>query len=92
MQNPPGTLAIILFELGHLQVFYYQTPEDWAKRISPSAYHWYRLTDGVQYGPFPTAYVAVKDYSQFILKEAEEKKNPAKNNILTFDKSKRKKK
>ncbi len=81
-------LAILVFELGHLQVFYYQTMEEWNSKAEIKAYFWHNLSQipRISHGPFPSIFVAVDDYSRN-LKPVE----PLPQNVIAVDfKAKRK--
>lgn len=57
---------ILLFELGHLQVFHYQTIDEWAANRPIEQVYWQKRGENIVYGPFETMYLAVQDYSAYI--------------------------
>lgn len=63
---PPEKKPIMLFELGHLMVYCYQTLEEWSAGAVPTEVFWQKKDDGTTRGPFASVYVAVNDYSEFI--------------------------
>lgn len=74
-------LAILVFELGHLQVFHYQDMESWVKKIQPTELFWHRKGDPISHGPYPSIWDAVQNYSSFIAEE----KNPTPANLIQVD-------
>jgi hypothetical protein len=54
---------VLVFELGHLQVFHYQTDDEWRRGTPPGAMYWKIKSSPTVHGPFPTAYHAVNHYS-----------------------------
>jgi hypothetical protein len=83
--------AIIIFELLPLQVFCYQTVEEWSKGMAPEQVFWREKgTDGM-YGPFVSIYAAVNNYTGFKNKTKILGETPTPNNIVMIDfKSRRK--
>lgn len=75
--------AILVFELGHLQVFHYQTSTEWFRRIPPSEYYWQKRGDFNSYGPFLSVYDAVNDYTKFIAIKTNIE--PLPDNVITVD-------
>lgn len=64
---------ILLFELGNLQVFCYQTMAEWSAGHYPKEIWWNRRGMIGTRGPFQNIYYAVKDYSEYIAAEKEGK-------------------
>lgn len=63
--------AYLVFKLGHLQVFYYQTLEDLHKKIQPTEFFWKKVDDNEIHGPFKTTHDAVNHYSEAIAPKPE---------------------
>lgn len=57
-------LAIIIFELGKLQVYHYQTMTEWTHKIAPKEVFWLVKDNPIVHGPFLSAYDAVNDYTK----------------------------
>ncbi len=64
--NNDGKLAILVFELGNLQVYHYQTLTEWNSKVPPLEYFWHKKNETKSFGPFMTVYAAVNDYSRYI--------------------------
>lgn len=58
----------MIFELGHLQVFCYQTLEEWTRKQMPHEVFWVKKGETHIHGPFINAYLAVTDYSTNLVK------------------------
>lgn len=69
--------CILVFELGHLLVFYYQTMEEYSQKIQPSEIFWQKKGESTVHGPFPTAWHAVDDYSNSL--------TPLPDNVISVD-------
>jgi len=72
---------IIVFELGHLEVFCYQTIEEWSQGKPAEAVYWQKKGEPQVYGPFASIYQAVNHYSDFIAKN----KEPIPDNLIFVD-------
>lgn len=64
MTNP--LIPVLIFELGHLQVFHYQTQEEFVKKSAPYIVYWQKKGEANVYGPFDSAWHAVNHYSEII--------------------------
>ncbi len=60
---------ILIFELGHLQVFCYQTIAEWSSGRPPHEFFWQKKGDSRIRGPFHNLYTTVNDYSMQIALE-----------------------
>lgn len=56
----------LIFELGSIQVFTYQTPEEVLLNIPYSEVYWQDKVSKYTYGPFPTIYDAMTHYTGLI--------------------------
>lgn len=83
--------AIIIFELLPLQVFCYQTVNEWAEGKAPEQVFWREKgLDGL-YGPFYSIYAAVNDYTAYKNKTSVLEAVPLPSNVVMIDfKNKRK--
>lgn len=55
--------AVLIFELGSLQVYHYQTPEETAANKPYSSVYWQDRDTKQVYGPFPSVYEAMSHYT-----------------------------
>jgi hypothetical protein len=64
------TMAILVFELGNLQVFHYPTMQEWASHTVPIKVYWQRKDDTSKaWGPFDSIYAAVSHYDKILALE-----------------------
>lgn len=75
----------IILELLPLQVFCYQTLEDWAKGMMPEQVFWKKKQEPTIHGPFHSIYHATKDYETLTAKEVALEKVELPNNIIMVD-------
>lgn len=76
---------IIIFELLPLQVFCYQTVEEWAQGLAPEQVFWKRKGLPAMFGPFHSIYAAVDNYTTTVSKEAKNEAIELPNNIVMID-------
>lgn len=57
---------VLIFELGHLQVFSYQTIEEWTTHVEPDNFFWKKKDAAIINGPFKTLFEAVQNYTDTI--------------------------
>lgn len=76
---------IIIFELLPLQVFCYQTIEEWSKGLAPEQVFWKRKGQAPMFGPFHNIYSAVHNYTAVTAKEANNEKIELPDNIIMID-------
>ena len=74
---------IIIFEIGHLQVFGMQTLEEWTQKILAKDIYWKKKGDVTSRGPFNSIYNAVQDYATYINSEKASSELP--NNVIFAD-------
>jgi len=77
----PDKKKILMFELGHLEVFCYQTIEEWSQGKPPESVYWQKKNEPEIHGPFASMYQAVNDYTDFIAKP----KEPVPDNLIFVD-------
>lgn len=78
----PAKQPILVFELGHLQVFCYQTVQEWQAGIYPAEFFWQKKGEPRSYGPFVNIYLAVTDYTAQLASKKEETKT---DNVIHVD-------
>lgn len=76
---------IIIFELLPLQVFCFQTVEEWSKGLAPEQVFWKRKGITAMYGPFLSIHAAVNNYSDVIDKESRNEAIDIPNNVIMVD-------
>ncbi len=54
---------VVIFELPPLQVFCFQTIEEWTRKAPPTEVFWRKKGENSVSGPFPTIYQAVNAYN-----------------------------
>lgn len=73
----------LIFELGHLEVFCYQTFEEFMNKITPLEVFWHKKGEPKIYGPFTNVYTAVSDYSVYIARD--KLLPPTQDNLIRVD-------
>lgn len=61
--NIPTTPAELLFQLGKLRVYHFPTMDDLVNNNPPNSVFWTDLSSGYTYGPFPSIYEAMQNYT-----------------------------
>lgn len=79
--NQDKKIAILVFELGHLQVYHYQDMNSWMRKDPITEVYWLKKGENRQHGPFPNAYEAVNHYTTYIAEEV----IPIPDNIIQVD-------
>jgi hypothetical protein len=75
-------LAILILELGQLEVFHYQTLSEYSKKIMPTQVYWKLKMNPIIHGPFPDTYRAVGNYTAHL---EELKANTAYDNVININ-------
>lgn len=57
---------IMLFQLGNLQVYHFQSPEEIARQDAPKQVFWQDVASRHTYGPFDTIHHAMNHYTWLI--------------------------
>lgn len=81
MSNQSQKLAILIFELGDLQVYHYQDITSWTNKVPAVEFFWHRKGDPRQHGPFTSIHDAVDNYKGVIVEE----KHPTPLNLIKVD-------
>lgn len=66
-QKPAGILkATLLFELGSMQAYHYQTEEEASLNKHPTSVYWSDRTMMLSRGPFSAIHLAMEDYTAIV--------------------------
>lgn len=58
--------AVLLFELGNLQVYHFPTPEEITRGTLPTEVYWQDKASRHTYGPFPSIHATMSHYTYTI--------------------------
>lgn len=62
-------LPALIFELGNLQVFHYQTQEEYMMNVGYREVYWQNKVSKHTYGPFPSVYDCMTHYTTIVARQ-----------------------
>ncbi len=75
--------AILIFELGALQVFHFPTPEQITRNIMTEEIYWQDIRTRETFGPFVSIFVAISHYSWLV--QSNKIGGKTKDNVIRVD-------
>lgn len=63
VESQSGTRPVLIFELGQLQVYSFQTIKQIEEKAPHTKVYWQTKASANTYGPFPSVYDAMKHYT-----------------------------
>lgn len=85
MTRYPNHTPILLFTLDNLQVYHYQSPEEFAVKASPKIVYWQDVVAMKAHGPFDSINAAMTHYRDYLEAQNTIVSDPPPQNIIYVD-------